>query len=246
MIAYNKMQSLENLKSKLSNGVLRNVSGAFAAHYSLAYDEAEGWTVKISSFEGNTLKHYSYKMTLDIEDDEKAQLKIEGGVSLQGSNLKALYYEYATGKMGTDTALSIDLNKASDMVNFYNGGGWGTHIIDVNTICDALQGYTIQLEMDNRDPRNLVACPGSYNGNQFHYVFFQVTPSFNDNDGKIYLKNSDRQEPFGGYGNDIANAAAYLSGLLEFMFQKEGLWMYQDGEYLYAINPSNDLWVRMK
>lgn len=246
-IKYNKLQSLENLKTQYSNGVLRNASGMFAAHYSIIYNEDNGWGLRVSSFDNGTLTHKDYSMTLDMENDERALLEIEGGAAIPNEMIGNIYYEYATGKIGVDTpGVTMDLTKSSDIINAYNAESWNTHIIDVNTICDALKGYDIQLEMDNRTPRHLVACPGTYNGNQFHYVFFEISPSYNDNTGRIYLKNKGKEEPFGGYGNDIENASAYLEGLLGFMFAEDGLWMYQDGEYLYAISPTKDLWFRMK
>lgn len=249
IIAYNKAQSMELLKTDLSNGVLRNAStNQFVAHYSISCGDNEDWKIKISSLTDKELKHTEYAMTINTANDEKATLSIDG-LAINGTNVGALYYKYDTGDLTTDNpALKVDLNKSSDMLKTYTGS-WRTHIVDRDYICDKFSGLLTQIEFDDRSPRNIIVCPGSTSAGQWHYVGFTVSATSNDATGCLYLTNSGINYILGNYGDDagVVRSIASYNAFLNFSFSEEGLWMYEDSDfYLYVISPVSDEWFRMK
>lgn len=248
VIAYNKAQSLELLKTSLSNGIFRNVSSkSFVAHYAISCDDDDNWKIRISSIDSKVLKHTEYLMNVSTASDEKATLSIVGGLTINGMSFDAIYYGYDTGELSTSNAnVLVDLNRSSDMVSTYTGS-WSTHVVDRDYICDAFPDLLSQLEFDDRTPRHIVVCPGSTSEGQWHYVFFTVTAKADDVTGRVYLTNPGTELLFGGYGNDVALAQANFEIFLNFCFSEEGLWMYQDSDsYVYVISPTSDYWFRMK
>lgn len=249
IIAYNKAQSLELLKTTLSNGIFRNSSTeSFVAHYQISCDDSDNWSVKISYIEDNAVTHTEYAMTLDTSGDESAVLSITDGADANGSTVNAIYYGYDSGDVSTDNAsLTIDLNKSSDMADMYTNS-WTTHIVDRDNIYSDFADLQTQVEFDDRSPRNIIVCPGSINDNYWHYVGFTVSASSDDTTGCMYLENTAINYILGNYGDDaglvrsIANYAAFL----EFCFSEDGLWWYEDSDsYMYVISPNSSEWFRM-
>lgn len=248
VIAYNKAQSLELLKTSLSNGLIRdNASNSVIAHYSISCDESNRWTMRLSSFEGKTLLHKDYAMTVDTSNDEKATLTIAGSPTVGNVTIAALYYGYDNGELSISNAnLKLDLTKSSAFVSQYTGS-WKTHTLDRDYICDEFTGFITQIEFDDRSPRNVVICPAATEAGQWFYVFFTVVANSNDATGRVYLTNSDAKLLYGGYGNDIELARDCFNDFLNFCFSEEGLWIYEDADsYVYVLSPTSGTWFRMK
>lgn len=249
IIAYNKAQSMELLKTDLSNGVLRNVStNKFVAHYSISCNDGENWMIKISSLDGKVLKHTEYDMAINTDDDVKATLSING-LTINGMAVNALYYKYDTGDLSTDNStLKVDLNKSSDMLKTYTSS-WKTHIVDRDYISGKLTGLLTQIEFDDRSPRNIIVCPGSTSAGQWHYVGFVINSTSNDTTGCVYFANTGINYILGSYGDDagVVRSIPSYSAFLNFCFSENGFWMYEDSDsYIYVISPVSDEWFRMK
>ena len=249
IIAYNKAQAMEILKTDLSNGLLRNAStNQFAAHYAMSCDDDDNWKIKISLLDGKILKHTEYAMTINTTNDEKATLSIDG-LTVNGVAVGALYYKYDTGDLSTDNpAFKVDLNKSSDMLKTYTSS-WKTHIVDRDNICDHLTGLLTQIEFDDRSPRNIIVCPGETGAGKWHYVGFVINAPANDATGCVYFENTGINYILGSYGDDagVVRSIPVYSSFLDFCFSDKGVWMYEDSDsYLYVISPVSDEWFRMK
>lgn len=249
IIAYNKAQSMEILKTKLSNGLIRkSATNQFVAHYAMSCDDNNSWKIKISYLDGKVLKHTEYPMTINTADDEKATLGIDGLI-VNGITVRALYYKYDTGDLSTDNStLKVDLNKSSDVLKMYTSS-WKTHIVDRNYISDKLSGLLTQIEFDDRSPRNIIVCPGSTSAGQWHYVGFVINPTANDVTGCVYLANTGINYILGNYGDDagLVRSIPTYAAFLNLCFSDKGIWMYEDSDsYLYVISPVSDEWFRMK
>lgn len=242
IIAYNKEQSLELLKNELSNGVLRDASTrTFMAHYTIACDADDNWTINLAWLEEGKVKHQSCDITLDTTGDEKAVLNI-AGLPLPGAGFQAIYYGYDTGAMSTNSAdVVVDLNKSSDWLGTYTSA-WSTHILDRDNIHEAFAGLPGQVEFDDRTPRNIVVCPGD--GTDWWYIFFVVSASADDATGCVYLRNTGVERPFGGEEGSVRTVYAVF---MDFCFSTDGLWIYSDSDgYTYVISPTTDKWFRMR
>lgn len=252
IIAYNKAQALELLKTSLSTGVFRSASSnAFIAHYALSCDEDDNWGITVTAFDGQTLTHKDYGMSINTDNDEDAVLSIDGGLNINGTSIASIYYGYETGTLSTsNTGVTVDLNKSSDMLDMYNNS-WKTHIVDRSSICEAFADLnTAQLEFDDRSPRNLVVCPGSSEAGSWtnDYFLFHVSARADDNTGCLYLTNTGVSPLLGnGDESNIAAIQATFQSFFDFCFSEEGLYMVEDADgYLYVLSPTADLWFRMK
>ncbi len=246
IIAQNKKQAIEKLKSELGNGELRSANNAFYAHYSIACND-DVWKIKISHLDGKVLKHTEYAMTLTTSDDVKAVLDIEG-LTVNGEAVKAIYFDYATSGLTTDNpAVKVTLNKSSDIVDRYNSS-WKTHIVDRDYICDKFAGMPAQVEFDDRSPRHIVVCPGSNDSGQWHYIFFILQATADVQAGRVHFEDRGVEYLFGNYGDDagLVRQIEAVDNFLNFNYAQSGFWMLEDGEYLYALSTDSDEWFRMK
>lgn len=252
IIAHNKAQALELLKTSLSNGLLRDASSnAFIAHYAFTCDESDNWGINIAFFDGTALKHESYAVSVNTDNDENAILSIDGGLTVGGASIAAIYYGYETGAMSTSNAgVAVDSSTSSEMVDMYNNS-WKTHVVDRSSICEAFADLnTAQLEFDDRTPRNIVVCPGSSSEGDWSndYVLFNISARADNNTGRIYLTNTGATVLLGsGNENNINAARATFQPFLDFCFSEEGIYMYEDSDsYVYVLSPTSDLWFRMR
>lgn len=182
IIAYNKAQAMDLLKGELNNGVFRRSSSSFLAHYLIICDESNNWKVKISAIDNGVVKHTEYPMIIDTTNDENAVLTLGSNVTVDGISLNKLYYNYLNGEIETDNANVVcDTRKASDIAAWY-ADGWKTHIVDQDEIHADFKGiFHSGVEFDDRNPRNLIACPWSGMGS---YIGFAVTMTADNATGR--------------------------------------------------------------
>ena len=189
--------------------------------------------------------------SVNTDNDENAILSIDGGLTVGGASIAAIYYGYETGAMSTSNAgVAVDSSTSSEMVDMYNNS-WKTHVVDRSSICEAFADLnTAQLEFDDRTPRNIVVCPGSSSEGDWSndYVLFNISARADNNTGRIYLTNTGATVLLGsGNENNINAARATFQPFLDFCFSEEGIYMYEDSDsYVYVLSPTSDLWFRMR
>lgn len=249
IIAERKAQAAVYIQNGLSNGILRNSStNQVLAHYSLSYVD-ENWAVKISSISEGVLTHTVSNITQDANSDETLALNLDNAVTINGTSIGAFYYDYESGELTTSvTNAKIELNTSSTWITSYIGA-WKTNIVDNANTSASLAGLMTQIEFDDRSPRNIIICPGTYNGAQFHYVGFETEAASDNLTDRVTLNNTRVNMLFGGYGNDeqTVRSNPTFAAFLSFCFSSEGLWIYGDADgYTYVLSPTTDTWFRMK
>ena len=245
-IAYYMERAVEELKTTYVKGLFRNASGELLGYYTLTCDDNEQWTATVTAMQNRTLSSAKeYSMTLS-SDEEKTSLTFDESITLEGIRIDALQYGYDDGTLGT-SAESVRIGSYTDKRNNYISG-WVTHQLDWNYICAAFSSIpSVQIELDDRSPRNVVVCPGSSSDGQWHYVFFEISTQMDDTSDLIYLTNTKTDLPFGGYGNDVALVQGIYQPILDLCFSEGGVYMYEDTDgYVYVIDPVSGNWIRMR
>lgn len=245
-ITYYRERAVEELKTIYTKGLFRNASGELLGYYTLTCDDNENWTATVTAMQNRTLSPaQEYSLTLS-SDEEKTSLTFDESITLEGIRVDALQYGYDNGTLGT-SAESVRIGSYTDKRDNYISG-WSTHQLDWNYICAAFSTIpSVQIELDDRSPRNVVICPGSSSDGQWHYVFFELTTQKNDTSDLIYLTNTRTDLPFGGYGNDVALAQGIYQPILDLCFAEGGVYMYEDTDgYVYIIDPLSGNWIRTR
>ena len=248
IIAYNKAQAMDLLKGELNNGVFRRSSSSFLAHYLIICDESNNWKVKISAIDNGVVKHTEYPMIIDTTNDENAVLTLGSNVTVDGISLNKLYYNYLNGEIETDNANVVcDTRKASDIAAWY-ADGWKTHIVDQDEIHADFKGiFHSGVEFDDRNPRNLIACPWSGMGS---YIGFAVTMTADNATGRIFISLGEPYDLFGWNNNpaDYNRVQQDYSKFLSFCVSEDGFyWSYDDNDSMvYVLSATGERWFRMK
>ena len=248
IIAYNKAQAMDLLKGELNNGVFRRSSSSFLAHYLIICDESNNWKVKISAIDNGVVKHTEYPMIIDTTNDENAVLTLGSNVTVDGISLNKLYYNYLNGEIETDNANVVcDTRKASDIAAWY-ANGWKTHIVDQDEIHADFKGiFHSGVEFDDRNPRNLIACPWSGMGS---YIGFAVTMTADNATGRIFISLGEPYDLFGWNNNpaDYNRVQQDYSKFLSFCVSEDGFyWSYDDNDSMvYVLSATGERWFRMK
>lgn len=253
IIARNKAEAVNVLKEQLNNGVFRNKNSEFIAHYLLSCDEQGNWKVKISTIVNGAVKHEEVPVTLDTTGDENAILSFNKTVSINGTDLNKFYYNYQNSQLWTDNEkVSCDTKKASEIAAWYTtpGSGWNTHILDQNDIHADFKGvFKGQVEFDDRDPRNLVACPFS---GMNSYIGIKPSVTADDATGRIFIKWGEIYDLLGWNNNpaDYATVQSLYEKFLSFCSSADGLyWTYEDStssRTVYVLSTTGEQWFRMK
>ena len=245
-IAYYMDRAVEELKTDYAKGLFRSTSGELLGFYTLACDDDENWTATVTAMQNRTLAPArEYALTLR-SDEEKTSLTFDESITLEGIRVDAFQYGYDDGTLGTSSE-SVRIGSYTDKRANYVSG-WTTHQIDWNYICAAFADIpSVQIEFDDRSPRNIVVCPGSSSEGQWHYVFFELTAEIDADSDLIYLNFTRTDQPFGGYGNDVALVQGIYQPILDFCFADGGVYMYEDADgYVYVIDPVSGNWIRMR
>ena len=249
LVAYNKSQALNSLKTQLNNGVFRNSSYGFMAHYLISCDEENNWKLKVSSIVDGCVKHVECPITVDTTGDEDAILAFGKDVALNGAVLNKFYYNYLSGDLKTnDGSVTCDTRKASDIVAWYNSSNWRTHVVDQNDTHQDFKGvFPSQLEFDDRDPRNLVVCPWSSMGS---YIGIKPMLSADNETGRIFIKWGEIYDMFGWHNNpdDYALVQREDKKFLSFCSSADGLyWSCDDNtQTIYVLSATGEQWFKMK
>lgn len=255
IIAKNKAEAIEKLKQELSNGELRDANDNFMAHYSISCID-NAWKVKISYLDDKTLKHEEHDMTLSTPDDVKAVLNVSG-LTVNDEAVNAIYFDYSTSSLSTDnSAVKVTLNNNTDIANKYNTA-WSTHVVDRNFICDKFAEMPAQVEFDDRSidnrERSIVVCAEQKDGAYlWYYVMFRVKGATSDKgSGRIFFAEDGYYFLLGSQSSDpddagVVRAVPAFDNFLNFVYNQNGMWMFEDGEWLYALSPEGDEWFRMK
>ncbi|MBQ8889309.1 MAG: hypothetical protein IJY59_07460 [Bacteroidaceae bacterium] len=242
----NKALFMEQIKTDLSNGVIRTASGEFLAHYAIDRETTE--SVKVSLIEDGVLTHTTYPLTITA-DDEKAILDF-GELDLNGNGLSKIYYAFANGKMTLDnSALTVDDNQDA---RAYFLNGFGTHIISATNNKGAAsaqiwnelgwESYVGDLELSDRETRPLVFCPGA-----LWYTFYDSNWTLGEEVDRIYFRKTDVYYPFGGGGYG-ENLEANMPTFFACYFNEEGHYMVDDsydGKHrIYLLEVNGENWLR--
>lgn len=249
IIAYRKAQALDLLESELNNGVFRKESSAFMAHYLITRDEEDHWNVRVSAIVGGVVKHTEYPLTIDTAGDEDAVLTFSDNVTIDGITLNKFYYNYLSGEIRTDNASVVcDTRKASDIIAWQASGNWKTHILDQDEIHADFKGiFHSGVEFDDRNPRNLLACPWNGMGS---YIATKISLKANDETGRIFIQMGEFYDLFGWNNNpaDCERVQNDYEKFLSFCASDEGLyWTYDDdNNIVYVLSATGEQWFRMK
>lgn len=249
IIAYRKEQALDLFKSELNNGVFRNESSEFMAHYLITCDEEDNWGVKVSAIVDGVVKHTVYQMTIDTTGDEDAELTFSDNVTIDGTTINKFFYNYLSGSLRTNVASVVcDTRKASAIAEWYTSSNWKTHIVDRDVIYEGFKDiFHAGVEFDDRNPRNLVVCPWSGMGS---YIGIKPTLTANDETGRIFIKLGEIYDMFGWNNNpaDYERVQQDYEKLLSFCGSVDGLyWTYNDNNNMvYVLSATGEQWFRMK
>ena len=169
-------------------------------------------------------------------------------VTVDGISLNKLYYNYLNGEIETDNANVVcDTRKASDIAAWY-ADGWKTHIVDQDEIRADFKGiFHSGVEFDDRNPRNLIACPWSGMGS---YIGFAVTMTADNATGRIFISLGEPYDLFGWNNNpaDYNRVQQDYSKFLSFCVSEDGFyWSYDDNDSMvYVLSATGERWFRMK
>ena len=169
-------------------------------------------------------------------------------VTVDGISLNKLYYNYLNGEIETDNANVVcDTRKASDIAAWY-ADGWKTHIVDQDEIHADFKGiFHSGVEFDDRNPRNLIACPWSGMGS---YIGFAVTMTADNATGRIFISLGEPYDLFGWNNNpaDYNRVQQDYSKFLSFCVSEDGFyWSYDDNDSMvYVLSATGERWFRMK
>lgn len=247
IIAYRKAQAIGLLESEFNNGVFRKASSAFMAHYLIVNDENQ-WSVKISAIVDGAVEHTVYPMTIDTTGEEDAVLTFDGA-TIEGITLNKFYYNYLSGEIRTNSSdVKCDTRKASDIIAWYTSGDWRTHVIDNNEIHADFKGlFHAGMEFDDRNPRNIVACPWNGMGS---YIGINPSMKVDDKTGRVFIQLGDAYDLFGWNNNpdDYARVQTDYEKFLSFCSSDGGLyWTYGDNDNMvYVLSAVGGQWFRMK
>ncbi|MBO5252164.1 MAG: hypothetical protein J6B31_09285 [Bacteroidaceae bacterium] len=250
----NKALFMEQIKTDLSNGVIRTASGEFLAHYAIDRETTE--SVKVSLIEDGVLTHTTYPLTITA-DDEKAILDL-GELDLNGNGLSKIYYAFANGKMTLDnSALTVDDNQDA---RAYFVSGLQTHVVSATNNKGAAptqiwnelgwNSYVSDLELSDRDTRPFVFCPGSGQAPEgpMWYTFYYTNWSLGEEVDRIYFSKGAPDYPFGAYYDHGAVLEREMPTLFEFLFNEEGHYMVDDsydGKHrIYLLEVNGENWLR--
>lgn len=233
------------------NGVIRDADDKFLAHYAI-FGDVDDKKIKISVLENRVLKHYDRDLTVNIGATD-ATLSFDA-VTVHGKNISQIVFTISNKNMSVGSGLKVGINK--DVVSYYTGGSYETHKLNGhNNIGDAKEeiwqelGWKAvgDLEINNRDVRPLVLCPGPENA--VWYTFFDANLRTSDEIDRIYFNRSAGYMPFGG-DDRVAEVEENLSKFLSAWFDADGLYMVREtngnDSYLYFLSPTSDNWVKAK
>ena len=249
-IAKNKALFLQRLKTDFSHGVIRDANSKFVAHYTLLGEEYDH--INISVLENRVLSHYQSTSALTV-NDENGILTFDA-VVINGKSTTQIIYNFASGKMATDSKLNVEMN--NDPVSFFTSSDFKTYKISKNNnLGDAKEEIWQELgwksisdiELSDREVRPLVLCPGSENA--IWYTFFDANLTTTAEKDIIYFHKSPGYMPFGG-DNRVAEAEQMLSKFLAAWFHKDGFYMVKESSgntsFIYFLSPTTDNWVKVQ
>lgn len=248
IIARNKALFLKRIKTDLYNGVIRDASGKFLAHYAISGDNNEH--IKLSVLENRVLTHYDRDLTVSA-NDEYGIFSFDA-VTLNGQATTQIFYSFESETMNTDTHFAASPNK--EVLGFYTGSSYKTYAISKNNnkgdakeeIWQEIGWKSVgDIEVNDRDARPLVLCPGPENG--IWYIFFDANWTTKDEMDRIYFHKSDGYMPLGGE-NRIRETEQQLSKFFAAWFHEDGFYMVQETSggtsFLYFLSPTTDNWLK--
>ena len=246
----NKALFLQRLRTDFNHGVIRDGSSKFVAHYTLSGEEYD--QIKISVLENRVLNQYQSVCALTV-DDENGILTFDAA-TMNGKSTKQIIYNFASGKMTTDSKLNVGTN--TDPVTFFKSSDFKTYKISKNSnLGDAKEEIWQELgwkaigdiELSDREVRPLVLCPGSENA--IWYTFFDANMTTGTEQDMIYFHKTPGYMPFGG-DNRVAEAEQKLSKFLAAWFHEDGFYMVKETSgttsYLYFLSPTTDNWIKVQ
>lgn len=249
IIAYNKLLAVDKLKSELNNGTFCSTSADVLAHYLLSCDISGAWSLRVSYVENGIVNHEQHAVDINLTNDENAELALDSPVSVGGITIGKFYYNYLSAKLTTDNAqVQCDTRKISDLVAWYAGGNWKTHKIDKDVIHADFKGmFHADVELDDRNPRNLVVCPWNGMGS---YVGFNLSLKADNVSGRVVFKLGNPYDMFGWNNNpdDYARVEQDYAKFLSFCRSADGLYFCSNanGTVVYVLSADSEQWFRMK
>lgn len=247
-------KQLEEL-AKNGTGVFRNDEERFVVHYAISRNENGSGSIRLSRLDQRVLEHQDIALTWQI-DEELVTFTLGEAVTINGSSLGHLYYNFTTHAMTSDCALTLDPNK--DIVNYYTGSSWKKHkITNYYKHGDAKEELWQELawrgvgdiELDTRPERYFVLCPGPED--LIYYILYPTNWTVGDDADRIYFNSGQPTQPYGSHDSeDINRANASLAKFFTAFYDEDGFYMIQDMvqvkdkmiSYIYFLSPTSDNW----
>lgn len=224
-------------------GGIRLADGGIVAYYTLSADNDNKWSVELVTVSDRNVNRTEYPLTLNIEG-EKGVLEADG-IEIAGYPLVNITYDYGNSSapvIGNED-LVFDSAAASDWADMYLSS-WNTHLIDAQGSSAGVSSVpSTQLEMDDRNPRNMVICPND--DNEWWYVFYEISTYVDGKTNTVHFSNTSVYLPFGGDNSGIAKTQEQFKPLLDVFFGDEGLWVWDDDDAYYLIQPVSHEWIRV-
>lgn len=231
------------------NGVIRDTNDKFLAHYAIS-GEPGYKKIKISVLENRVLKHYDQDLTVNISDEDATL--IFDAITMHGKTISQISFNIDSKAMTIGSGLKVAINK--NAVDYFTGSSYETHKLNGHkNIGDAKEelwqelkwGAIGDLEINNRDERPLVFCPGPENA--IWYIFFDANLKTTDEIDRIYFNRTAGRMPFGG-DNRVAELEGKVGEFLNAWFHTDGLYMIREtsgnDSNLYFISPTTDNWIK--
>lgn len=242
---------IEELTTTMANGVIRDSSGKFIAHYALS-GETDDYAIKFSVIEDRVLSHTESVLTI-TSDDYEALFSFPT-ITLNGYSISEMVYSFATSAISVSgTTLYCETN--SGAVSVFTDS-FSTHKIshtnNTGDACDAvwndLEWSPVgDIEFSDRSARPLVLCPNWGSSDYVYYTFYDSNWKTTDEIGRIYFSATDPYMSYGGtekYDQIAENYAVFFDAF----FHEDGHYMIWDSStgtsYMYLISPTTNYWMR--
>ena len=243
IVARNKAQFMERLKTELNYGILKGADNKFVAHYRFLQEGSLN-QIRISVLSNRVLTHSTYSVTIDM-DDEKATVNL-GFSSLKGYSVSKLYYKFVNGAFTTDTDVKI-IARDMTSINYYKNDlktlqinawtGSDIHGDAKQELWQELNAYAARgVEVNDRSQRPLIFCGSNYTSYDANYTL---------QDDVITFHNTTPPYSVVGWESKHEEVQRTVPKFLNAYYHADGFYLvYEvtDKTRLYFLSPTTDNW----
>lgn len=251
---------IELIGANLMNGVINAPDGRFLAHYVI--DRNTGNSIRFDIIADRVLTHESVTVTID----DNAAVHLSSPVSVAGTEISEITFDLSA-QNGAVPGSDLQVLPNYTSRDFFVGREYveaTRHTIepgnDKGDACDAIwnelkanAGNWATIEINERENRPLVFCPGNTDNSRWYTGFYGCTDiadacSSQESD-LLYM--SDLRGDMLGLGGDVVNITNIQEDFPNFLgafSHEDGLYVVREivggTSYLYFISPTTDSWYK--